>query len=130
MQKNAKFSSAGGSALQTLKTAPIANFWLRAWSRKRHVSMQNCYRYFVSDYDMKQCVKTIFQRPAILIFRAHSTFCQSVAQLGRRGLNPICKSLRKFNLKIRAFKRILDLTKSKGGLRCKEIQFFEMTFKV
>ena len=24
---------------------------------------------------------------------------------------------------------ILDLTKSKGGLRCKAIQFFEMTFE-
>ena len=53
---------------------PIANFWLRAWSRKRHVSMQNCYRYFVSDYDMKQCVKPFFQRPAVLIFRVDSTF--------------------------------------------------------
>ena len=42
--------------------------------RDIHVSMQNCYRYFVSDYDMKQCEKTFFQRPTVLIFRVHSTF--------------------------------------------------------
>ena len=39
-------------------------FWLYgcvAELRKRHVSMQNCYRYFVSDHDMKQCVKTFFK---------------------------------------------------------------------
>ena len=67
------------------KQSPIANFWLRAWSRKRHVlSMQNCYRYFVSDYDMKQCVKTVFQRPAISNLRGTLNILrsQSVAQLG------------------------------------------------
>ena len=31
MQKNAKFSSAGGSAPRPPKEPPIANFWLRAW---------------------------------------------------------------------------------------------------
>ena len=30
---------------------------------------------FVSDYEMKQYVKTFFQGPAVLIFRAHSRFC-------------------------------------------------------
>ena len=60
----------------TLIWRNIPSYWhaFTNVSRKRHVSMQNCYRYFVSDYDMKQCVKTFFQRPAVLIFRAHSTF--------------------------------------------------------
>ena len=42
---------------------------------KRHVGLQNRYRCFDSDYDMKQYVKTFFfQRPAALIFRALSRF--------------------------------------------------------
>ena len=32
LQKNAKFSSAGGSAPRPPHSPPIANFWLRAWS--------------------------------------------------------------------------------------------------
>ena len=46
----------------------------RIVTHAEHLSMQNCYRYFVSDHDMKKCVKTFFQRPAVLIFRTHSTF--------------------------------------------------------
>ena len=36
--------------------------------------LHNCYRYFVTGYDTKQHVKIFFQRPAVLIFRAHSRF--------------------------------------------------------
>ena len=42
--------------------------------RERHVSLQNRYQNFVIDYEMKQCVKSFFKRPVVLIFRAHSRF--------------------------------------------------------
>ena len=42
-------------------------------SRNRDVCLQKRYRYFVSDYDLKQYVKTFFKRPAAF-FRAHSRF--------------------------------------------------------
>ena len=43
-------------------------------SRKREVSPQNRYRYFVDGHDTKQYVKTFFQRPAVLIFEVYSRF--------------------------------------------------------
>ena len=43
-------------------------------SRKRHVSLQNRYQYFVSDYEMKQWVKKIFFKPAVLILEHTQDF--------------------------------------------------------
>ena len=40
--------------------------------------MQNRYRYFVSDYDMKQYVKTFFQRLAVLILEHTQDFAVAV----------------------------------------------------
>ena len=55
--------------------------------RNRDVSLYNRYRYFVSDYDLKQYVKTFFLRPAGFIFLEHAQDflrLQSVAQPGER----------------------------------------------
>ena len=41
-------------------------------SRNKDVSLQKRYRYFVSDYDLKQHVKTCFKRPAVLVFLEHT----------------------------------------------------------
>ena len=48
------------------------------------------YRYFVSDYDLKQYVKTFFERPAVFVFLEHSQDffrSQSVAQTVGRGFD-------------------------------------------
>ena len=52
------------------------------------VPIQNRYRYFVCDYDLKQYVKTFFKRPAVFVFLERTQIflgLQSVAQPGRRG---------------------------------------------
>ena len=62
---------------------------------------------------MKQCVKTFFfQRPAVLIFRTHLRFRgrNQWRNQSEGALAPLVEPLRKFNLKIRTFKRVLDLT--------------------
>ena len=52
-------------------------------SRKRDVSLQNRYQYFVSDYDLKQYVKTFFEKPAVFFFfRTHSRFFLGRSQGG------------------------------------------------
>ena len=77
-------------------------------SRKRHVSMQNSYRYFVSDYDMKQCVKTFFKDQLFWFFRAHSTFW------GRSQWKPHLQShLKNWISKYDCLNVFLDLTR--GG---------------
>ena len=49
---------------------PFSKSWLRAC-----VSLQNRYRYFVSDYDQKQQEKTSFiDQLALFCFRAHKRF--------------------------------------------------------
>ena len=73
----------------------------------------------VSDYDLKQNVKTFFKRPAILIFLEHSEGfflgrSQSRNQGNglrelRRHQSPLAKSFRKYKPKKQAFKRVLDL---------------------
>ena len=47
----------------TLTWCNIPPYWhaFTDVSRKRHVSLQSRYQYFVSDYEMKQCVKTFFK---------------------------------------------------------------------
>ena len=63
----------------------IIQFYLHAFtnvSRKRHLSVQNRYLYFVNDYDKKNktwYVKHFFPRPAVLIFRAQSRFWIAVS---------------------------------------------------
>ena len=42
--------------------------------QKRYVSICDCYQYFVSDYDLKQFVKTFFKDQLFLFFRTHSRF--------------------------------------------------------
>ena len=44
-----------------------------------------------------------------------------MAQPESMEFSPLAKPLRKFNLKLRAFKRVLDLTRSKGGRELKEL---------
>ena len=58
-------------------------------SQKRDVSLQNRYRYryFVSDYDLKQYAKTSFKKPAVFVFLENTQEffrSQAVAQPGRR----------------------------------------------
>ena len=80
-------------------------------SRKRHVSLQNHDWYFVSDYDIKQCVKTFFQRSVVLIVSAHIRFWgrSQWRNQSEGALALLVRPLRKFNLKTRAFKRVLNL---------------------
>ena len=56
--------------------------------RNRDVSLYNRYRYFVSDYDLKQYVKTFFFKTSCFYFLEHAQDflrLQSVAQPGERG---------------------------------------------
>ena len=50
----------------------------------RHVSLQNCYRYFVSDYDAKQYEKTFFSKTSCFDFWSSLKILrrQLVVQLG------------------------------------------------
>ena len=90
-------------------------------SRRRDVSIQNRYRLFVSDYDLKQSVKTVFKRPAVFGFLEHTQdFCGYSQWHNQRKEQkvlypPLAKSFRRFNPKIQAFKHILDLTSSLRG---------------
>ena len=86
-------------------------------AEERCISLQNRYRYFVSDYDLKQYVKTFFLRPAAFVFLEQSQdFFKGRSQWrnhgeGAKGLQPpSSKSLRKYNPKIQAFEHVLDLT--------------------
>ena len=57
-------------------------------SRNRDVSLQNRYWHFVSDYDLKQCVKTVFERKPVFVFLEHTQNffrSQSIAQPWGRG---------------------------------------------
>ena len=55
-------------------------------SRNRGVSVEYRYRYFVSDYVLKQYVKTFFKRLVVLVFfRAHSKFFLGRSQLRNQG---------------------------------------------
>ena len=99
----AKLLATNCSATQIWRNIPSYQHGFTDVSRKRHESLQNRYQCFVSDYDMKQCVKTFF-------FKGQQFwFLQLVVQQGWRGIVHLAKSFRKFNLKIRAFKRILHL---------------------
>ena len=64
--------------IQTQYSDAIFCLYLHAFtdvSWKRHVSLQNRYRYIVRNYDKEHYVKTFFfRRPAVLIFRAHLRF--------------------------------------------------------
>ena len=87
-------------------------------SRKRDASLQYFFRYLylVSDYDLKQYVKTFFKTSCFCFFRAHSRFFQvavsgAITRKGEKWLQPpLAKSFRRFNPKIQAFKHVLDLT--------------------
>ena len=57
-------------------------------SRNKDVSLQNCYRYFVSDYDLKQYVKAFNKKTSAFVFKEHTqdfSTSQSVGQPGGRG---------------------------------------------
>ena len=79
-------------------------------------SLPSRYQYFVSDYYLKQHVKTVFKRAAVAVFLEHTQdffgsckWCNQGKRLRR--LQPLLiKSFRKFNRKIQAFKHVLDLT--------------------
>ena len=75
-------------------------------SRNRDVSLYNRYRYFVSDYDLKQSVKTFFLKTSCFcFFRAHSRFILGCSLLRNQGEGfkgataPFAESLRKYNPK-------------------------------
>ena len=98
-------------------------------SRKRHVSLQNRYWYFVSDYDMKQYLKTFFSKISRFNFGAHLRFLgrSQWRNQSERALARLASPIRKFNLKMREFKRVLNLRAGGGkgedggkreGLRC------------
>ena len=68
-------------------------------SRNRGVSVQYRYRYFVSDYVLKQYVKIFFKRLVVFVFfRAHSKFFLGRSQLRKQGkgaLAPLSQVARK-----------------------------------
>ena len=53
----------------------------------RDESLQNCYRYLVGDYGLKQYVKAVLKRPAVFDFLEHTQVffldCSQLCKLGR-----------------------------------------------
>ena len=67
-------------------------------AEERCISLQNRYRYFVSDYDLKQYVKFFFLRPAAFVFLEQSQDFLKVAVSGAttgkgpKGFSPLYQS--------------------------------------
>ena len=78
--------------------------------QKRDIRLQNRKWYFVSDYDIKKGEKLFFKDLMFLIVSTLKIFRSQLVETIVMGKPRLAKSPKKFNFKIRSFKRILNLT--------------------